>query len=279
MAFIEVGTDTGGQPVELFYQDIGTGTPIVLIHGWPLDHSSWAYQIAGLTRAGFRVVAYDRRGFGKSSQPSGGYDYDTLAADLKALLDALDIEGATLVGFSMGGGEVARYIGRYGAARVSKVAFVSAVPPFMLKRDDNPDGAAPSVFQEIVDGLEKDRFDFLADFGKKFFGVGLISHPVSAATLDWAQGLAAPASHEATVACVHAFSATDFRQDLKSISVPTLIVHGDSDHTVPIQVAGERTHRALPHAQYIVYEGAPHGLFITEKDRLTRDLIAFARSR
>ena len=276
MPYLNAGADASGQPIDLFYQDIGSGKPIVLIHGWPLDHSSWAYQIAALVKAGHRVVAYDRRGFGRSSQPSRGYDYDTFADDLKAVLDTLSLQDVTLVGFSMGGGEVARYMKRHAGARVARVAFVSAVTPFLLKRDDNPDGVDRSVFDGMVDGIEKDRFDFLAGFGKQFYGVGLLSHPVSDATLQWSASLAMPASHAATVACVRAFSETDFRQDLKAISVPTLIVHGDKDQTVPLKVSGTRTAEALPHATYAVYEGAPHGLNITEKDRLSADLAAFA---
>ena len=276
MPYLTVATDRSGQPVELFYQDSGSGKPIVLIHGWPLDGSSWAYQTAALLRQGHRVITYDRRGFGKSSQPSSGYDYDTLADDLKALLDELAVQDVTLVGFSMGGGEVARYMGRHAGAHVGRVAFVSAVTPFLLKRDDNPEGVDRSVFDEMIEGLVKDRPDFLATFGKQLFGVGLLSHPVTAATLEWAQSLALPASHLATVDCVRAFSETDFRRDLKSISVPTLIIHGDQDETVPMKVSGERTAKALPHATLKVYEGAPHGLFVTEKDRLSADLASFA---
>jgi pimeloyl-ACP methyl ester carboxylesterase len=276
MPYLNVGADLSGQPIDLFYQDIGSGKPIVLIHGWPLDHSSWAYQIAALVEQGYRVVAYDRRGFGKSSQPSYGYDYDTLADDLKAVLDTLALLDVTLVGFSMGGGEVARYMRRHAGSRVARVAFVSAVTPFLLKRDDNPDGVDRSVFDGMVEGLEKDRPDFLAGFGKTFYGVGLLSHPVSDATLQWSSSIALPASHIATVACVRAFSETDFRQDLKAISVPTLIIHGDKDETVPLKVSAARTAEALPHATYTVYEGAPHGLNITEKDRLSADLAAFA---
>ena len=278
MPYLDVATDRGGQRVALYYQDIGSGKPIVLIHGWPLDHASWSYQIEALTRQGFRVISYDRRGFGLSSQPSTGYDYDTFADDLKALLDEIDIDGLTLVGFSMGGGEVARYMSRHAGAHVSRVAFVSAVTPFLLKRDDNPDGVDRSMFDDIVEKLQADRPAFLTTFGKQFFGVGLLSKPVSDATLNWALTMALPASQRGTVDCVRAFSETDFRQDLKSISVPTLIIHGDKDETVPLKVSGARTAEALPHAEFKVYEGAPHGLFVTEKDRLSADLAAFVNA-
>ncbi len=275
MPYVHVGTDQSNQRVDLYFNDVGAGKPVVLIHGWPLEHASWAYQIAALAKQGLRVITYDRRGFGQSSQPSTGYDYDTLADDLKAVLDEIGVDDVTLVGFSMGGGEVARYMSRHHGARVGRVAFVSAVTPFMLKRDDNPDGVDKSVFDGILEGLAKDRPDFLSSFGKMFYGVNLISHPVSEATLQWTLNMALPASHTATVECAHAFSETDFRADLKSISVPTLIIHGDDDKTVPIEASGARTAQALPHATYKVYEGAPHGLFITDKDKLSADLVAF----
>ena len=275
MPCLHAGTDTAGQSVELFYQDVGSGKPVVLIHGSPLDLTSWSYQVAALVKQGLRVVTYDRRSFGKSSQPSTGYDYDTLADDLKVVLDELSLQDVTLVGFSMGGGEVARYMSRHAGSRVSRVAFVSSVTPFLLKRDDNEDGVDRSVFDEMVEGLEKDRPDFLAGFGKQFYGVGLLSHPVTEATLQWSQGMALPASQLATVACARSFSETAFRQDLKAISVPTLIVHGDKDETVPLAVSDARTAAALPHATMKVYEGAPHGLHITEKDRLNADLVTF----
>jgi pimeloyl-ACP methyl ester carboxylesterase len=277
MSYIKVGTDHAGEDINLFYQDLGTGTPVVLIHGWPLSSAMWDYQLAELPKHNMRVIAYDRRGFGKSSQPWDGYNYDTLADDLKTVLDTLDLQNVTLVGMSMGGGEVARYMGRHGGARVSKVAFISAVTPYLLKTDDNPDGVDQSVFDDILDGLNKDRADFLQTFGKQFYGVNLLSHPVSQAHLDGDFARAYVASQRGTVECVKAFSSTDFRDDLTQISVPTLIIHGDDDKTVPIESSGELTANALPNAQYIVYEGAPHGLFYTEKDRLTEDLIAFVQ--
>jgi pimeloyl-ACP methyl ester carboxylesterase len=277
MSYIKVGTDQAGEDINLFYQDLGTGTPVVLIHGWPLSSAMWDYQLAELPKHNMRVIAYDRRGFGKSSQPWDGYNYDTLADDLKTVLDTLDLQNVTLVGMSMGGGEVARYMGRHGGARVSKVAFVSAVTPYLLKTEDNPDGVDQSVFDDILDGLNKDRADFLQTFGKQFYGVNLLSHPVSQAHLDGDFARAYVASQRATVECAKAFAMTDFRDDLPQINVPTLIIHGDADKTVPIESSGELTANALPNAQYIVYEGAPHGLFYTEKDRLTEDLIAFVQ--
>jgi len=275
MSYIKAGTDASGNDIKLFYQDLGTGNPVVLIHGWPLSHEMWDYQLAELPAHGLRVIAYDRRGFGKSTQTWDGYDYDTLADDLKAVLDELDLQNVTLVGFSMGGGEVARYMSRHGGARVSKVAFVSAVTPYLLKTDDNPDGVDQSVFDEITENLKKDRADFLQTFGKQFYGVNLISRPVSQAHLDGDFARAYVASHKATLDCANAFATTDFRNDLTQIHVPALIIHGDADKTVPIESSGELTANALPNAQYIVYDGAPHGLFVTEKDRLNEDLLSF----
>ncbi|GAB3033064.1 alpha/beta fold hydrolase [Spirosoma pulveris] len=278
MSYIKAGTDAFGNDIKLFYQDLGTstaGSTVVLIHGWPLSHEMWDYQLAELPAHGLRVVAYDRRGFGKSSQPWDGYDYDTLADDLKAVLDELNLQNVTLVGFSMGGGEVARYMSRHGGARVAKVAFVSAVTPYLLKTEDNPDGVDKDVFDEITENIQKDRAAFLQTFGKQFYGVNLISKPVSQAHLDGDFARAYVASHKATLECAKSFAETDFRDDLTQIQVPALVIHGDSDKTVPIEASGERTANALPNAQYIVYDGAPHGLFITEKDRLTQDLLSF----
>ncbi len=279
MPFLQIPSTDSQTPVELYYEDWGQGAPVVLIHGWPLDHQMWEHQSVYLAGQGLRVIAYDRRGFGKSSQPWTGYDYDTLAADLKALLDALELQNVTLVGFSMGGGEVARYLSRYGSdGRVAKAVFVAGVPPFMLKTDDNPEGVDASVFQQMLDGLNKDRADFINEFGKKFYGSAALGLgvAVSASQAAWTLQMAMPASPKATLDCVNAFVATDFRSDLKTINVPTLVIHGDSDQVVPIKVSGERTAQMVPNAQYLVYSGAPHGLHLLNKDRLSADLLAFA---
>ncbi|MBD2724048.1 alpha/beta fold hydrolase [Hymenobacter armeniacus] len=275
MAYIKAGNDTAGHPVNIFYEDWGQGAPVVLIHGWPLDHTMWEHQAIGLAKAGLRVIAYDRRGFGRSSRPWTGYDYDTLAADLNALLEELDLNQVTLVGFSMGGGEIARYIGTYGDKRIARVAFVGAVTPFLLKTDNNPEGVPQSVFDQMQDGIKKDRFDFLQTFAKGFYGVGMISHPVSQAVLDWNFTVTSLAAPNATRDCVTAFSATDFRADLAEIKVPTLVIHGDKDATVPFEASGERTAKLIPQAELKVYKGAPHGLFFTDKDQLTTDLLSF----
>ncbi len=276
MSYIQAGTPE--LPVHLEYTDLGTGPhTVVLIHGWPASYRMWEYQLNELPRHGLRVVAYTRRGFGLSDQPWDGYDYDTMATDLKAVLDELDLQNVTLVGFSMGGGEVARYMARYGGARVKKVVLLSSVTPYLLQTADNPNGAPQSVFDGMVEKIKADRPAFLADFGKTFFGVGLISHPVSPPTLDWMQTMCLQGSPRATEMCARAFSETDFRQDLESLhGVPILIIHGSEDATVPPAVSGDRTAQLLPDAKHVVYEGAPHGLFVTEKDRLNQDLIAFA---
>jgi non-heme chloroperoxidase len=261
MPFVKTIPDATGNTVNLFYEDLGMGNPVVFIHGWPLNHEMWEYQLSELPMHNMRCIAYDRRGFGKSDRPLKNYDYETLADDLKSVLDQLELTKVTLVGFSMGGGEIARYIGKYGAEQIEKVVLISAVTPYMLKTDDNPEGADKSAFEEMVQKISVDRPAFFTAFGKKFYGVDLFSQPVSQPLLDWNQ-------------CVRSFSETDFRKDVLKIKVPTLIIHGDADKTVPV-TAGKRTAALLPHATYIVYEGAPHGLFFTDKERLNADLIHF----
>lgn len=275
MKLIETIPDALGNTVNLNYEDLGRGKTVILIHGWPLNHVMWEYQLAELPKHNLRCIAYDRRGFGMSDYPWEKYDYDTFAADLKALIDQLHLTDVTLVGFSMGGGEIARYIGKYGSDKISKVVLISSVTPFMLNTNDNAEGVDKEVFDEMVENISEDRPAFLADFGKKFYGVSLFDDAISEQMLAWNQSLCLMSSHKATIDCVRAFSETDFREDLSKINVPTLIIHGDSDKIVPIEVSGNRTSMMLPNAKYLVYEGAPHGLFITEKDKLNMDLIDF----
>ncbi|GAV35267.1 aryl esterase [Roseomonas sp. TAS13] len=271
MSFIEARDGT-----PLFYKDWGAGKPVVLIHGWPVNADMWEYQAPFLAENGCRVIAYDRRGFGRSGQPWSGYDYDTMADDLAAILDALDLRDATLVGFSMGGGEVARYLSRHGGSgRVSKAVLVAAVTPFLLRTEDNPEGVDRSVFDDMVVNLQADRPAFLASFGKQFFGAGLLSFSISSELLQWTGNLALMASPKATLDCVRAFSETDFRADLPQIRVPVLVIHGDADNTVPIDAAGRHAAAMIPGARLVEYPGAPHGLFFTEKDRLNQDLLRF----
>ncbi|HEX8385833.1 MAG TPA: alpha/beta hydrolase [Rubricoccaceae bacterium] len=273
-----ITTSTAAVQTELFYQDFGTGQPVVLLHGWPLSHRMWERQVPVLNAHGFRTIAYDRRGFGHSGFPSGGYDYDTLAADLNDLLTELDLRDTVLVGFSMGGGEVARYLSRYGADRVSKVALVASVTPFMMQTADNSDGVDPSVFEEMTAQMTADRPAFLTRFGNQFFNQGLLTHPVSPEQLDYAWNIAVMAQPQATLACAEAFAATDFRQDLAAFTVPTLIVHGDADQTVPMKNSGDRTAKAIPSAQYVVIDGAPHGLYLTHAEELNVVLLDFLRA-
>jgi non-heme chloroperoxidase len=260
---------------EIFYKDWGKGPPVVFIHGWPLSADMWEYQVGKIASRGFRCIAYDRRGFGRSGQPWTGYDYDTLSDDLASLIKALDLTDATLVGFSMGGGEVARYMSRHGGKRVGKCVLVSAVTPFLLKTGDNPDGVDVGVFGEMIAALERDRPAFLAGFGKKFFGAGVLNLSISNELLDWALTIALQASPAASIACVKAFAQTDFRPDMNAFKVPTLIIHGDADQTVPIEASARRTVKLIEGARLIEYAGAAHGLFYSEKDRLNGDLMAF----
>lgn len=276
MPFVKSVQNTA-TPVEIYYEDWGTGKPVVFIHGWPLDHQMWEYQLTYLANQGLRCIAYDRRGFGKSDQPWQGYDYNTMTGDLKALLDELDLNDVTLVGFSMGGGEIARYFGLYGGARISKVVLISAVVPYMLKTPDNPEGTPQEMFDEFVQKLKDDRPGFLETFGKVFYGVNLINHPVSSEFLHWSWRIATSGSPKATIDCIYAFGLTDFRTDVATINVSTLIIHGDSDKTVPIDPSARQSVRLIPNAKLIEYEGAPHGLFYTEKERLNKDLVEFIR--
>ncbi len=275
MNYITSKNTTTGQETKLYYQDIGEGQPVVFLHGWPMSHEMWEYQISDLALLGLRCIAYDRRGFGKSSKPLGGYDYDTLADDLEAVLAELDLENVVLVGFSMGGGEVARYFTRHGSNRIAKVVLVGSVTPFMLKTGDNEDAVDIGVFEGMIEGLKNDRIGFLDEFGKNFFGVTLMHHPLSAPLLEYYRMLCSFASPIATVDCVKAFAQTDFRADLAAITVPTLIIHGDEDKIVPIEVSSNKTAKMITGNQFVIYEGAPHGLFYTHRHRLNKDLVDF----
>lgn len=259
----------------LYVKDWGTGKPVVLIHGWPLNADMWEHQARALAEAGHRVVSYDRRGFGRSDQPLGGYDYDTLSDDLAVVIEASGLRDAALVGFSMGGGEVARYMSRHGGRGVDRVAFVASVVPGMERGPDNPKGVPGGQFDTIKDGLTKDRPEFLRDFARTFYGVGTFRSPVSQGVLDWSWGMAMQASPIATTACVDAFGRTDFSADIAAIGCPALIVHGTDDQTVPAAATGERLAAMLPDAVLKLYDGAPHGLPVTHADELNRDLLAF----
>lgn len=265
--------------VNLFYQDIGRGKPVVLIHGWPLNYQMWEYQLNELPKNNIRVIAYDRRGFGLSSRPWDGYDYDAFAKDLQALLQELDLTDVTLAGFSMGGGEVARYLAKYnGEGRVTKAALISSVTPFLLKTEDNPNGVPQEQFDGMREQLEDDRAKFLTSFSKMFYGIGVFSQPVSSEILQHDAVLALQAAGYATIKAMQAWSTTDFRDDLRNIRIPLLVIHGKSDETVPIAVSAEETVKIVPHAQYIVYDDAPHGLYYTHKNKFNEDIINFVNS-
>ena len=275
MPYIQVGTEKKNV-INLSYADYGEGQPVVLIHGWPLSHRMWEKQIMALVEAGYRVIAYDRRGFGESFKPWNGYEYDTFAADLNTLLTELDLREVVLVGFSMGGGEVARYIGTYGTQRVAKVVLMSAVTPFLLKTTDNPDGVDPSVFDGMLQGLSKDRPGFLEAFGKMFVNWDTDGKEfLSPAALQHSWDIAVWASPKATLDCVKAFSATDFRKDLAKFTVPTLILHGDADQIVPFAVSGQRAHALIPGSELVVIQGGAHGLTYTQPDKVNEALLGF----
>jgi non-heme chloroperoxidase len=262
-------------PIELHYEDVGAGKPVVLIHGWPLSGRSWENQVPALVGAGFRVITYDRRGFGASSQPWNGYDYDTFAADLDVLLRYKDLRDVTLVGFSMGGGEVARYIGRYGTERIAKAVFTAAVTPFLLKTSDNPEGGLDeAAIAGFKAGVVGDRIAFLDQFSKGFFSAGGELR-VSEAQRRYALDIAALASPKGTLDCVSAFGRTDFRADLKKITVPTLVIHGDQDAIVPLEVSGKRTAAAIPGARLVVVKGGPHGLLASHPKEVNAALLSF----
>ncbi len=278
MKFITATDKTSGEDIQLSYVDYGQGKPVVMLHGWPVSKEMFEYQLQPLVDAGLRVIAYDRRGFGESDKPWSGYDYDTLTDDLKAVIDGLNLSDVTLVGFSMGGGEVARYFTRYGGANVSKVVLISSVVPYVPKTDDNPKGVPQDTLQELASSAKEDRIGFLESFFKTFYGVGFLSRPVSNAYLDYNVMLASKASGKATLECMQSFGFTDFREDARNINVPTLIIHGESDKTVPIETSGQQAAELINNNQFIIYEGAPHGLHFTEKDRLNQDLVSFITS-
>ena len=262
---------------KLYFKEWGSGRPVILLHGWPLSSDSWDDQAMAIANAGFRAIAYDRRGFGRSSQPWSGYDYDTLADDLGAVIEQTGAHDATIVGFSMGGGEVARYMSRHAGIGVAKAALVSSVVPFMLKTGDNPQGTEQSAFDAMAQGITEDRAKFFGGFFKDFFGMGVLSHPVSDELLQWARAVSMQAGLKATLACAKSFASTDFRPDMAAFRVPTLIIHGTDDKTVPIDAAGRAAAKGIAGSLLIEYEGAPHGLFATHKARLTKDLLTFLR--
>lgn len=281
MPQLSTGTVNGAPPVDLHYTDQGSGSPVVLIHGWPLSGRSWEKQVPALVEAGHRVVTYDRRGFGDSSQPWDGYDYDTFADDLHALLVHLDLREVTLVGFSMGGGEVVRHIARHGTDRVARVTLVAAVPPYLYRSDDNPDGGLDdATIDQFRAGVTGDRLAFLDDFLTTFFAAGDRTDLISEPNRRYHRTIAEFASPKGTLDCITAFGRTDFRDDVRAVSeagVPTLVVHGDSDAVVPFEVSGKRSHESIQGSTLVVVEGAPHGLLATHPEAVNTALLDFLK--
>lgn len=263
---------------DLYYEDSGgNGQPVVLIHGWPVSHRMWEAQANALRDAGYRVVSYDRRGFGESGKATGGYDYDTFASDLNDLITQQELDRVVLVGFSMGGGEVARYIGRYGTGRVAKAVLAGSVTPFMLKTGDNPDGAPKQMFDDMRAQLLANRVDFLADFFPNFYKGGMLAPKPSDDVIAFTKFLAWPADPIGTERCVAAFGETDFRPDLARFDVPTLVVHGDHDQIVPIDISAKKSAKLIEDARLEVISGAPHGFPATHAKEFTRILLDFLR--
>ena len=276
MPYVNVGRENSGS-IELYYEDHGEGKPVVLIHGYPLSGTSWEKQVPALLQAGRRVITYDRRGFGRSSQPTTGYDYDTFAEDLKQLVTTLELRDFALVGFSMGGGEVARYLGAYGSERVSKAVFISSVPPFLLKTADNPEGVDASVFEGIEKAINTDRYAFFTEFFKNFFNTDvLLGKRVSEQAVQSSWNVAAGASATATLACVPTWH-TDFRKDLQRVDVPTLVIHGDADRILPIDASGLRTAELVKGANLVVVKDGPHCITWTHADVVTPALLEFLK--
>ncbi len=259
----------------VYYEDFGQGQPVILIHGWPLSSKSWEPQVSALLDAGYRVITYDRRGFGKSGASLDGYDYNSLTADLEELISNLDLQNVVLVGFSMGGGEVVRYLTNNGCDNVAKVALISSIIPLVKQKEDNPDGVPEGDLNEILENVKKDRVTFLESFHKNFYNYGLLSQSVSQAQLNYDWSIASNASPIATLKCAESWANTDFRPELQNVTVPTLIVHGDDDKVVPIATAGDQAAKGIPNSEYHIIEGAPHGLNVTHAEELNQILINF----
>jgi non-heme chloroperoxidase len=276
MPYITVGKENSGD-IELYYEDHGSGKPVILIHGWPLSGASWEKQLPVLVKAGYRVITYDRRGFGKSSQPISGYNYDTLAGDLHTLITKLGLKDAALFGFSMGGGEVARYLGKYKGERVTKAGFISAIPPFLLKTADNPDGVDGSVFEGIQKAIVADRPAFVSAFCANLYNADVLKGTrVSDQVVQLSWNVGAEASYQGTLDCVQAWL-EDFRKDLASITIPILVVHGDADRILPFEVTGKRTHELVKGSRLVKVEGGPHGLTWTHAEVLNPALLDFLK--
>ncbi len=274
MPYVSVGKENSGN-IDLYYEDHGSGKPVVLIHGWPLSGASWEKQVPALVEAGFRVITYDRRGFGNSSKPFSGYNYDTLAEDLHQVITKLDLKDAAIAGFSMGGGEVARYIAKHGKERVSRAIFISAIPPALLKSADNPEGVDETVFTGIEKAIVADRPSFLMQFLHDFYNLDVYrGKRITDQAVEMSWNVAAIASPKGTLDCVSAWL-EDFRTDLKKFDLPTLVIHGDADRILPIASTGKRTHEMIQGSKYVVIEGGPHGTIWTHAAQVNQALLSF----
>jgi len=274
MPYLTVGKENSGN-IEIYYEDHGSGKPVVLIHGYPLSGASWEKQVPALLNAGHRVITYDRRGFGRSSQPTEGYNYDTFAEDLHKLITHLKLQDFTLVGFSMGGGEIARYFGKYGPNGASNAVIIGGIPPFLLKTDDNPEGVDASVFEGIQQAVASDRYAFFTGFFKNFYNTDqFLGKRVTEEAVRASWNVAAGASATASLACVPTWH-EDFRQDLAHVNVPTLVIHGDDDRIVPIGAAGLRTAKLIKGARLVVVKGGPHCITWTHAEEVTAELLSF----
>ena len=277
MPYVTVGKENSGE-IELHYEDRGSGDPVILIHGYPLSGTSWEKQIPVLLKTGHRVITYDRRGFGKSSQPTGGYNYDTFAEDLRKLVSHLKLRNFALVGFSMGGGEVARYIGRYGSKDVSKAVIIGGIPPYLLKTGDNPEGVDAAVFEGIQQAIAADRYAFFSEFFKNFYNADVfLGKRVSEQAIQASWNLAASASPAASLACVPTWH-EDFRNEVAKIDIPTLVIHGEADRIVPFASAGKRTAMMIKGARLVTIQDGPHCIPWTHAEEVNRELVNFLGS-
>lgn len=265
------------ESVDIYYQDYGKGQPVILIHGWPLSHRAWEPQVSAIVEAGYRVITYDRRGFGISSFPWESYDYSSLASDLQTIIKKLDLEDCIICGFSMGGGEVVRYLTDYGDKKIAKAALISSIIPLVKQKDDNPNGVPEKALNEIMQALKTDRVGFLKNFHQNFYNYEDNKDKISQAQLDYDWVIASHASPRGTIKAAEAWAETDFRSELKNVTVPTLIIHGDADNIVPIETAGNQAAEGIKDNQYEVISGGPHGLTLTHAEEVNKLLLAFLK--
>lgn len=277
MPYLEKTTAQKAADVDIYFEDHGSGQPIIFIHGWPLSGAMWEYQVPALIDAGYRVITYDRRGFGRSSRPYTGYDYNTMTEDLQDLIKKLDLHDVILAGFSMGGGELAQYAGTYGTSRISKFIFISSIAPYLLKTDDNPNGAPDEVFKGMEENVRKDRAGFLQGFGEGFVNYEDNKDRISRGQLDYNFNIAVDASPKGSLDCINAFGRTDLRKALEKIDVPTLFIHGDADNIVPVEPSSKQGHEIVKGSKLEMIKDAPHGLYLTHKEELNKLILDFIK--